>query len=101
SLYYIIGGDTLLELRTWYHPERLGLYADFIFIPRKDADNSRCRIEISLLKKEYDLNIIESKLIVPDISSSIIREKIKKGESVVGLAPNDVIDYVYKHGLYK
>ena len=36
-----------------------------------------------------------------DISSTIIRERLCKGESVDGMLPPQVINYISRHGLYR
>lgn len=36
-----------------------------------------------------------------DISSTIIRERLRKGESVDGMLPPQVINYISRHGLYR
>ena len=37
---------------------------------------------------------------VPEISSSEIRDRVRRGESTAGLLPPAVADYIRKEGLY-
>ena len=37
---------------------------------------------------------------VTEVSSTEIRDKLKKGESISGLVPSGVEDYIKEHGLY-
>jgi nicotinate-nucleotide adenylyltransferase len=36
-----------------------------------------------------------------DISSSEIRARLARGESVTGMLPDKVIEYIYEKGLYR
>jgi nicotinic acid mononucleotide adenylyltransferase len=38
---------------------------------------------------------------VVEISSTLIREKVVRGESISDLVPIEVADYIHQHGLYR
>jgi len=100
NIYFIVGTDNLKELCTWYKAEEL-LEKYKVLVLRRDEDNIEELISNCPLLSKYKENIIELKNIVTiDLSSSIVREKIKHGESIKYLAPNEVIEYIEKNRLY-
>ncbi len=101
--YYIIGADTLFQLRTWRTPEKIaGLLKDggMIVVPRPGADLEALSVEADKLKADIGLNTVIADDAGPDISSTAIREKLMNGESVSGMMPQTVADYISRHGLY-
>lgn len=50
-----------------------------------------------LMKKHYFLVVPE----IVDVSSSIVRERVKKGLSIKGLVPEKVKEYIEKNKLYR
>ncbi len=115
ELYFIIGIDAFLEIDTWkrfrdlpdlvhfviisrptYSPDRVGevirrYFDDYVFDPGKETWSSPHN-------KGYF--ILQHMKPVP-ISSTDIRERIRSGESITGLFPPTVEDYISQQGLYK
>lgn len=101
DIYFIIGTDNLKELCTWYRADEL-LEKYKILVLKRDEDNIEQIISNCSLLSKYKDSIIELKNIVTiDLSSSIVREKIKQGESIKYLAPDEVIQYIQKNQIYK
>ena len=100
--YYIIGGDTLFQLLTWRTPEKIAglLKGGMIVVPRPGADCEALREQAEKLKDSIGLKTLIAEEGGPDISSTEIRECLIKGESVSGLIPQVVADYIMLHGLY-
>ncbi|MBI5465290.1 nicotinate (nicotinamide) nucleotide adenylyltransferase [Candidatus Gottesmanbacteria bacterium] len=70
QFYWLAGKDLLRELPKWKDPEALKKEIEFIAFPKTN------------------------------VSSSKIRERIKKGLSITGLVPKKVEEYIRKHKLY-
>jgi len=101
DIYFIIGTDNLKELCTWYRADEL-LEKYKVLVLRRNKDNIKEIISNCSLLTKYKDSIIELKNIVTiDLSSSIVRKKIKNGESIKYLAPDEVIEYMDKNKLYK
>lgn len=93
KFFLIVGWDTFSILPSWRNGEKLAEKFSFIVAPRITE------------KKEFQTFPFEVKysmLEIPrmEISSSLIREKIKKGESIRYLVPDRVLDYIVKENLY-
>ncbi len=101
DIYFIIGTDNLKELCTWYRADEL-LEKYKVLVLRRDEDNIEEIISNCPLLSKHKKSIIELKNIVTiDLSSSIVREKIKHGESIKYLAPDEAIEYIENNQLYK
>ena len=99
--YFIIGADNLFSIETWWKPEEILACCTLIVALRGDKEERAILNKAADLKEKYNASIIllpERKF---DISSTEIREKIKRGESVRYLLPDKVISYIEKNGLYK
>jgi len=100
DIYFIIGTDNLKELCTWYKADEL-LEKYKILVLKRNEDNIEEIISNCTLLSKHKQSIIELKNIVTiDISSSIEREKIKQGERIKYLAPDEVIEYIEEKQLY-
>ena len=99
DFYFITGADMFLSLKKWYRGEELMKNFNFIAVEREgffeNENNQKLLNEISCLT---DAHILKIK--TPDISSTMIRNLIKDGQSISGLVPEKVLDYINKHGLY-
>lgn len=123
DLYFIAGGDSLLEVAGWHQSERLLDAYNFVFVARPGAyakDVSRTFPE-RLRHRIYDLRGLEPEHLArrtegesdsslpgiflidagaPDISSSRIREMIASGISIDALVPVEISRYIQKLHLY-
>lgn len=95
KLYLIIGSDSFNELDTWKSYKELLALIPLIVMKRPGSDALRTDI----LEISKEVNVFENPLI--DISSSQIRDRIKKGLTVRYLLPDDVAEYIYNKELYR
>ena len=100
DLFFILGGDSLFYLEHWYHPERILAQATVLAVSRDGATGREMRRQAELLMRDFGgrIEIIDMKRM--DISSRMIREKIKNGENVKEYLPKTVYDYIMEHDLY-
>lgn len=93
KFYLIIGIDQLLILDKWKTPEKLFLLSEVLVINRPG-------FLIHNAEKKYLERV--KLLSVPniDISSTMIREYLKKGRSIKYLVLPDVEKYIYENSLY-
>ncbi|MDR1800960.1 MAG: nicotinate-nucleotide adenylyltransferase [Lachnospiraceae bacterium] len=102
ALYFIIGADSLEAMDTWVHPERIFPLCTVLAAYRDDLDTPKEMYNIiNHLKRKYDGKIKLLRVPLLPISSHEIRRKIARGESVRGLLPESVEEYIIKNKLYQ
>jgi len=99
--YYIIGADTLFELKTWKSYERLFSLTSFICVMRPGQDDKEVSEYAEKLNERYGYKFFIARDKGPDISSSNIRELAAKRKLKSGLLPDKVLRYIEKKSLYK
>lgn len=100
-LFFIIGGDTLPELRTWRNFEKVAGLCSFIVYHRPGYDRTDLEQEAQRLKDTYkaDIHFIEGPYL--EISSSGIRKRLAENKTIRYLVPDGVVKYILEHKLYK
>ena len=101
NIYFTIGTDNLKLLYTWGNAKKL--ITNFkVLVLERDEDKIDEIIENDEFLKQYKSSFIKVKEnIKSNISSTFVREKIKKGKSIRYLVPDEVIEYIEKNNLYK
>ncbi len=112
---FAMGADSFVEVSTWHRWRELLAACDFALLPRPGTPLKPCAPPgLSLEKEEphcyswtgetYRLpagrRLLCPSLPVLDISSSSIREKVRRGMCIRGLVPREVEAYIAAHGLY-
>lgn len=91
--FWVCGIDQLKDLYRWKEYEALEKLIDFLVFPRKGYDEkTNLPKNVSLIKGDFTAT---------DLSSSAIRDKIKRGQSITGLVTPKVEEYIKLKGLYK
>ncbi len=114
DLFFILGMDAFLEIRTWRDYKRLFDYAHFVVISRpgfrnhglqaifKDLGVEKSEKETTtLFKAPSGRTIILMKATRMEISSTNIRNMVKEDKSIHFLVPETVRDYIIERGLYR
>lgn len=103
QLYWLIGGDTLPELGTWY---RVGELVDLCRIvtasrPGFEAPDLSPLLTVLTPAQIERLRGGMIKTPLVDISATQVRQRVREGPSLSGLVPDRVAEYVLRHGLYR
>ena len=93
TIYFIMGADSLTQFFTWKDPEDLLSSCEFVVVPRPGVG-----IECADERIRGKAHILDSPTL--DISSSDIRERVRRGESIDHLVPPDVSAYITEKKLY-
>ncbi len=99
EVFFIIGADSLAEIFKWRNPEYLLTEAKFIVFNRAGYNLNEI-----LKEKRYQPyldNIYTYQGLNIEISSSFIKNEIKKGNSIRYLTSDDICSYIQKNGLYR
>jgi nicotinate-nucleotide adenylyltransferase len=116
-LYFLLGADSFLQFDTWKDYEVLLGLCDFVVASRPgfSSDTLRSVIPPNLFAAQpkngthrqrgaialrhttvYALDTVES-----HVSATLVRERLDSGQSVRGLVPSSVEEYIIKQALYK
>ena len=113
SLIWLIGGDAFARLDSWHQWQSLLTLANFAVVGRQgephplqaasaaltahlaNRDTTGLALKTSTFGKYALLSAI-----VPPISSTDLRARLKNHQSIRGLAPDSVCDYIEHHKLY-
>jgi nicotinate-nucleotide adenylyltransferase len=97
QLVVIIGIDALVSFADWYKPEALLEECRILAVTRSGANPKLIsRIPIAEIEKKIELLDVDT----PNISSTKIRQLVRKGLSLEGIVPQKVIDYINQRQLY-
>ncbi|HHW90630.1 MAG TPA: nicotinate (nicotinamide) nucleotide adenylyltransferase [Clostridiales bacterium] len=97
-LIYIIGADSMRDLKNWGHPHKLSRLATFLVFRRPHYNN--VEKDIKDFKDLYGGNFILSDFIGQDISSTEIRVR-NAFDQAGDYVPKGVYDYINQKGLYQ
>ncbi|MDX2226245.1 MAG: nicotinate-nucleotide adenylyltransferase [Verrucomicrobiae bacterium] len=92
KLYWIIGADNVAELQTWREPKRIAQRATLLIATRPGHT-----IQPRLLA-DFDHEMLPARMM--DISSTEIRERLRRGKPIFGLVPGAVEKLLLKGQSY-
>jgi nicotinate-nucleotide adenylyltransferase len=116
-IFFILGVDAFLEIDTWKNHEQVLEQCSFVVISRPGFRLEEAEPVIQGISREMMCKLSESENIdegmlrnrkifllsidALDVSSSDIRKKIKKGESIQKIVPDEVSSYIQRNNLYQ
>ena len=98
--YFIMGGDSIFQIETWYHPEIVMKSCIILAAIRDQVSMTDFEARIAYLEKTYGADI--RLLNLPDmmLSSSEMRRRVAEGKSIRFMTPDPVLDYIKSNNLY-
>jgi len=94
ELYWIIGGDQLPQMNRWKDIGELARLVEFIFLERPGHPAKEMPVLGEVRLHRCDGHLIE-------ISSSELRQRVRRGLSLHYFCPQKVITYIETHRLYR
>jgi nicotinate-nucleotide adenylyltransferase len=91
ELFFIIGSDNVSEMESWHQPEQIRELARVAAAVRPGYSMQG---KFAEMVEPFDMLPV-------DISSTAVRAKVRSGESISGLVPEPVEDYIKSKGLYR
>lgn len=102
KLYFLIGLDSLFQLKTWMKIGDLSQEIEFVVALRPGyLDKEEVNKEIDFLRENFGTKINLIKTPLYEISSTDLRDRIRVGKSLRYLIPKKVLDYIEESGFYK
>lgn len=92
NYFWIIGSDAIGEISRWRDYKKLSKMIQFLVFPRKDYP-------IKNLPGGFQK--VPGNLLLSNISSTVIRDRVRHELSITGLAFPEVEDYIRRRNLYK
>src|SRR6185295_1523933 len=115
-LFFVIGADSFQEINTWREPQRLFSNANFIVVTRPGYPLRSSHLDERIRSTVIDLrgregaietggeldeyHIYLTSYVNSSVSSTEIRQRARNGETIEGLVPPRVGQYIKKYGLY-
>lgn len=100
EFYFIIGFDTLKDLDSWKNICEVFKMCKFAVVNRENKEFEMIE-EIKSKKATYGADIVMVHIPSIDISSTDIRNRIKKGQSIRYMVPDEVYNYIIENRLYR
>ena len=116
-LFFIVGIDAFLDIGTWHEYEKVLAECFFLVTGRpgfdleraRDVLGGRLRSSIGTLEEAGDLagaapprsRVILTGIRPLDVSSTAVRDRVRRGRSLEGLVPRGVAAYIREHQLYR
>jgi nicotinate-nucleotide adenylyltransferase len=91
----------LLTFESWHRYKDLFSYVDIYCVNRYDRSGSKMQQVAQRYHNEYGARIHLISAPPFEVSSTDIRDKLSRRESLDGLIPHKVEEYIIKNGLYK
>ncbi len=98
EIFFIMGEDSLVNFPMWHQPQEIVKLCKLAVLQRPGYE-----VDLDALEKQ--VNGVKKRVVMiraPEIniSSSEIRERVRRGESIRELVPPSVADYIESHHLY-
>lgn len=100
KLAFICGADSIVHLPTWHDIRQIFEKAEILAAGRSDTPDEEFRSMVRRFEEQYGARIRYSSMPLIEISSTQIRDRLKKGLSVRYMVPDRVLDYIQLHSLY-
>ena len=97
ELFFIIGGDSLCEIESWYQPERILKSTNIAVVSREGADIEK---QARYLVEKYGARIFIVPMENYDISSTMVRNSLEKGLDISEYVDGKVLEYIKEHNVF-
>ena len=101
EIYFIIGADSLDYIEKWYKPEKIFEQCTVAVAGRTGFTDENMNEKINILRNMYSADIIRIDVPFIDVSSSMLRERVKEGKSIRYFTDDSIIEYILNKGLYQ
>jgi nicotinate-nucleotide adenylyltransferase len=100
EIFFLCGTDMLLTLDMWYNPKYIFDNATIVHVRRADDQDILISRKIEEYQNKFDAKIIDLQSNIIEISSTEIRNTVRKCHETVELLSEQVYQYIINRGLY-
>ena len=100
ELYFIAGADCLYAFDKWVHPEQILANSKLIAAARNGTATQEMKRTRDELMQRFGGEIILLEFPTLEVSSTMLRQRVREGKSIRYLTPDSVCGYIYENHLY-
>jgi nicotinate-nucleotide adenylyltransferase len=111
QIFFITGADAFADIAAWKRYPKVLELANFVVVsrPGHQIDHLAARLPLlaGRMRSAHDASAIGDTPRIfllhaptPDVSSTVLRDRLRKGEAITGLVPSLVETYIHQHQLY-
>ncbi len=101
DLYFIAGFDAASDMKTWNGADEIAELVTVLCAKRRTDENELAQSLEAHFSDQTLFSVKQVDTINLDISSQALRALLKEGCSAKYLIPDDALDYIKEHGLYR
>ena len=99
EIFFIVGGDRLADFSQWHCPEKIMRFCSLAAVRRRETAKDYSALAADI-EKRFGGRVYVSEAYGPDISSTLIRERIYNALPVSQLMPFEAELILYENALY-
>ena len=99
-LYFITGADCLINIEKWKNPDRIFKASKLVVFNRPGYYKESLKLQKNEIEKKYNTSINFLDIMDLEISSTMIRDRIKDGKKIDFFIPKEVLDFIRKNNIY-
>lgn len=100
AYYFILGADSLYAIETWKNPKQIFKNCTIVAAVRKQTPE-KLQAQIRYLRETYQASVEMLEFSGIDISSTQIRDMLRRGASVNDFVPKAVAAYIAENHLFR
>lgn len=99
--YFIMGADSMFSFEQWKEPSRITKNCTIVVATRENMDKQAVKDKVIFLKDKYQCQIEILDTPSLEISSRMLREKVKNNKTIKYFITEEVENYINEKRLYK
>ncbi len=100
EFYFVFGADCLFSIESWKEPQKIFDNCTVIAAVRSGASIEEMEEKKAELVASFQARIILMPFLQMEISSTVIRRRVKEGKSIRYMVPDVVLKYIEENHIY-
>ena len=98
--FFMVGADSLFMMEKWMHPEKIFSEVTVAVAIRGGYTDEKLEAQIKVLEEKYNTKIVRLYSRSVDISSTVIRDRVREGKSIRYMVHYKTAEVIKKKRLY-